>query len=104
VKKGRKLKGWTQERAAFMAGMKRATWGSYEDSRAFPSADNLSKIADALSVDDDLYNFINCDDFYTATGRRRKYNRKNKVSPIEKKYNSLPAPIRHTIDTLLGLC
>lgn len=100
LKRARELKGWSQGDASAVARITRPSWGAYEESRAFPSAERLSAIAEVLNVEDDLYGFINNADFFDDQGRRRNIR---KASKIEKKYHSLKPPIRMAVDALMGL-
>lgn len=100
IKAGRRLKGWTQEEAAAQARIKRSLWGAYEEGRAFPPAETLSSIAEALHVEDDLYGFINNPEFYDGKGRRRNTR---KQSTIEQKYHGLKPAIRMAVDALMNI-
>jgi transcriptional regulator with XRE-family HTH domain len=58
IKVLRKQMGLTQEKFAEMLGVKRSLIGAYEESRAIPPADNLSKLANLFGVSlDQLLNY-----------------------------------------------
>jgi transcriptional regulator with XRE-family HTH domain len=98
--KARKFKGLTQEQAATYAKITRSSWGSYEEDRAFPSAEGLIAIAECLNVEDDLYGFINNPEFFDDKGRRKNVRRQ---SLIERKYHLLKPGIRIAVDALMNI-
>lgn len=92
----RSAKGWTQEEASEIIGIKRSVLGSYEECRAEPSFEILISIANAYDIYD-LYRFINDDNF--LNNQTPKYP----VSLIETKYRLLTGPVKKAVNVLLGL-
>lgn len=52
LKRAREFKGWSQQRIAIKAGLKRHNIAAYEEGRANPNPDDLGKIFKAFWIND----------------------------------------------------
>lgn len=89
---------WSQEQAAGIIGIKRATLASYEEDRAKPSHDILIGICNAYKITD-LYGFIKDPDFLTG----RTGNNKAEATELERRYLQLSSTAKRVVDLLMGL-
>lgn len=88
----RMAKGWSQTVAARHLGIPRSKYASYEEDRAAPSLELLSKMCSVFGITDLLAFISDLEDQLV-----------DPPSFIERKYNSLPPRIRKAVGVLMEI-
>jgi transcriptional regulator with XRE-family HTH domain len=66
LRKARKEKGWSQQRAAQKIGIKQKTYAKYEEDRAEPNTELLKIILEYFGIrEEDMYPFVYNENFWT---------------------------------------
>ncbi len=97
--KARKYHGWTQDKAAAVLGIARPTIGAYEEGRATPRPDKLSKICEGYQIND-IHKFLTDHNFDMAVDRCSNVKT---TSLLDKKFKAAPTFVKKAIQELLGI-